>query len=282
MIHPDKLKELIHRIAEEKKLTFNECWKQLLLERFLSRLAISIHSSKFIFKGGFLLSYIIKIGRETIDLDFLLTRMNSEEKELREVFEQIIKIHSSDGFAFAFKSIEPLNQPHMEYPGYRIILKSTFAKMKDEIQIDIGIGDIVNPLTFELPLVKYRNTPFFEDTISLLAYPVETIFSEKLETILSRGSANSRMKDYHDLIMLIRNQEKIDTSKLVQAIRNTFSHRGTTFKAIQFHETEIKNIQRFWTAHLNNGNYSDELTLPKDILLVIDEINRYVTGINSG
>ncbi len=130
--------------------------------------------------------------------------MKAEEKELQEVFEQIITVHSADGFAFSFDSIELLNQPHMDYPGYRVILNTTLANMKDKIQIDVGVGDVVDPLTLEISLVKYRGKPFYENVISLLVYPVETIFSEKLETILSKGAGNSRMKDYHDLILLIR------------------------------------------------------------------------------
>lgn len=282
MISLQALKDRLHVIAREKNLPFNACWKQFLLERFLARLAASTHSSKFIFKGGFLLSYIIDIGRETADLDFLLTRMKAEEKELQKVFEQIITIYSSDGFDFAFESIEFLNQPHMNYHGYRVILNTTFANTKDKVQVDIGVGDVVDPLTFEIPLIKYRGRPLFENTISILVYPVETIFSEKLETILSRGAGNSRMKDYHDLILMIRNERVVDADKLKEAMTNTFSHRGTTLKPIQFEDIALKDIQKLWTAHLRDiGDYAQELNLPKNISLVIDEVNKYVASIHS-
>ena len=59
------LKDRIKIIAREKGIQFNECWKKLLLERFLLRLSRSAHDRKFIFKGGFLLAYIMEIGRET-------------------------------------------------------------------------------------------------------------------------------------------------------------------------------------------------------------------------
>ena len=78
MINEQALKDRLQTIAKEKEIPFNACWKQLLLERFLARLSRSSHVNKFIFKGGFLLSYMMKIGRETVDLDFLLTRMNAE------------------------------------------------------------------------------------------------------------------------------------------------------------------------------------------------------------
>lgn len=53
-------------------------------------LPVPNHASKFVFKGGFLLAYLMKIGRETVDLDFLLTRMKVEKEELMQVFEDII------------------------------------------------------------------------------------------------------------------------------------------------------------------------------------------------
>ena len=115
MISIQSLKDRLKTIAQNKNTPFNACWKQFLLERFLVRLARSVHSHRFIFKGGFLLSYLMEIGRETTDLDFLITRMEAEEEELKKTFGEIISVHSSDGFTFSFDSIELLDQPHMEY-----------------------------------------------------------------------------------------------------------------------------------------------------------------------
>ncbi len=245
MISQEIIKKQLKIIAKERKIHFNTCWKQLLLERFLFRLARSPHSHKFIFKGGFLLSYLMEIGRETTDLDFLLTRMNAEEKELQKAFEDIISIDSIDGFYFSFESIKLLNQPHMDYSGYRITLKT---EMKDKVQIDIGIGDIVEPLIHEIPLIQHLDKPFFESSISLLVYPPEAIFSEKLETILSKGPHNTRMKDYHDLILLLRNRKILNVDKLKMVITNTFSHRDTIIRPIAFSETSLKGIQKLWSA----------------------------------
>ena len=72
MINEYSLKDRLHLLSKEKELPFNACWKQLILERFLARLYRSNYANKLIFKGGFLLAYIINIGRETIDLDLSL------------------------------------------------------------------------------------------------------------------------------------------------------------------------------------------------------------------
>src|SRR5689334_7670004 len=122
MINEQALKDRLQAIAKEKGIPFNSCWKQFILERFLSRLGLSEHTDKLIFKGGFLLAYMIKIGRETKDLDFLLIRLKAETKILEKICTEIAAVPLNDGFAFSFAGIEWLSQPHMNYPGYRITL----------------------------------------------------------------------------------------------------------------------------------------------------------------
>lgn len=271
------LKDRIHAIALEKGMTFNECWKQLLLVRFLARLSRSKQSEKFIFKGGFLLSYMLEIGRETTDLDFLLTRMTTSQQEILEAIEEIASISLKDGFSFIYESIDLLEQPHMDYPGYRITLKSEFNRMKDKIQIDVGVGDVVNPEERGLRLFNYKGKPLFESEISLLVYPPETIFAEKLETILSKGMGNSRMKDYHDLILLSRSTGLIEKNNLQNAISDTFQNRGTILEPINFNKDELRPLQKLWTVHLNSlGNKIDNLDLPLEIQEVIQELNRFL------
>ena len=67
----------------------------------------------------------------------------------------------------------------MEYPGYRITLKTTFAKMKDKIQVDVGIGDTVIPKNLKIKLFQYRGKPFFEKTPSLYWYTQSKPFLPK-------------------------------------------------------------------------------------------------------
>lgn len=271
----NKRKRSLQAISKERGIQFNECWKKLLLERFLFRLSRSTHTKKFIFKGGFLLAYLMKIGRETTDLDFLLTSMNASEDDIRGVVTEIIATDSEDGFSFHYEAIEPLQQPHMDYPGYRVSLRAAFGRMKDRIHIDVGTGDIVSPTTRNLHLFQYRGKSIFESEISLVVYPPETIFAEKLETVISKGAINSRMKDYHDLLLLARDPHVIHFNKLQAAIKSTFHHRGTAFELIDFNEEDLKPMVRLWATHLKNlGGTAQTLNLPGNIQDVIIEINK--------
>jgi len=64
----------------------------------------------------------------------------------------------------------------------------------------------------------------------LRAYPKETVVAEKLEALTMLGMLNSRIKNYYDLELLAR-LYPFDGAVLVQAIRSTFRHRGTTVEA---------------------------------------------------
>src|SRR5271168_2598693 len=101
MINEQALKDRLQTIAKEKGIPFNSCWKQLLLERFLARLGRSPHANKLIFKGGFLLAYMMRIGRETVDLDFLLTRIKAEKGTLEEICKEIAAVSLNDGLTLS-------------------------------------------------------------------------------------------------------------------------------------------------------------------------------------
>lgn len=99
------LKERLKVIAFEKNIALNKVWKQLLLERFLARLSSSLYQDKFIFKGGLLLAQYIAISRETIDIDFLMTKIKSEMKKIESIITEVAAIDSADGFSYTWFSI---------------------------------------------------------------------------------------------------------------------------------------------------------------------------------
>jgi len=60
----------------------------------------------------------------------------------------------------------------------------------------------------------------------LRVYPQYTVIAEKFEAIVSLGMANSRMKDYFDLWVLLRNAD-LDQAILEQAVDATLKRRMT-------------------------------------------------------
>ena len=108
---------------------------------------------------------------------------------IKKIFQSICSLNIKDSFFITVLKVELLDHPHMTHPGFRVTLKikHTEGTLKDNLQIDVGIGDIVNAKELTMSLLKYKSEPFFEDKISLKAYPPEFIFAEKLIAIISKG-----------------------------------------------------------------------------------------------
>lgn len=80
-------------------------------------------------------------------------------------------------------------------------------------------------------------------SFSILAYNLETVLAEKLETLLSRGTANTRMRDFYDIYVLASTQQQnIDFAVLRNAFRNTTIRRGS-MAAVEDAESILHEIQ---------------------------------------
>lgn len=275
-----QLKQKVKKIATDKGCDPQEIYKKLFFERFLVRLASSEVSDKFLFKGGNLLGYCIELGRQTRDLDFLATQIQIKKESVRKAFERICAIEVNDGFDLRLDKLKPITQSLMPYKGFRVILlmKVKEGKMEERLQIDVSVGDIVEGKNRKITLTNYQGKPLFENSISLKAYSMETVFSEKLETVLSRAESNSRMKDFHDLIMMSREPNLLDKEALKSAIKKTFEHRQTRWKfPIQFSDEGYQTLQKYWIQHLKNvGDIAKKKQLPEHIKQAVLEINSYL------
>lgn len=269
-MNEQSLKEKLRFIANERNMTVQEVWKKVALERFLARLSSSDLKKQFIFKGGLLLSYYLELGRETKDIDFLATNVEASEESIKQKLLEIADTQVEDGFEFSFERIDQLDQTHMNYPGYRIKLNVTFGSIRDIVQLDIGVGDVVSPMEVSLDTIRHKKSTLFDGEILLNVYPVNTIFAEKLETLVYRGALNSRMKDYHDLWMLCQSS-LIDDKKLKSDIESTFKHRGTELIIpVKYTRDETTKLQSLWNSHIKNQ--SNE-SLPEEIITVVELIN---------
>lgn len=275
------LKERLKHIAKKENRSFQEIWKLFLLERLLVRLGRSHYSRQLIFKGGLLLSYYIMIGRETSDIDLLARHIQAESTYIKHILTEICAQKINDNILMTVESVEELAHSHMNYPGYRAKIQAHYGVMKDRIQIDIGIGDSVDPVEIVWPLFQYREQALFEDSVSLQVYPVETIFAEKLETVISRGTINSRMKDFHDLFLLCRHESLINPQALVENINKTFMTRGTKIEIPISLASDDGHLQDLWNAHLRTLGQvvAQELQLPDNIFTLIERINSHLSNI---
>ncbi|MBA3238100.1 MAG: nucleotidyl transferase AbiEii/AbiGii toxin family protein [Parachlamydiaceae bacterium] len=275
-------KAKLRDIAKEKNRDPADLWQSLTLERFLVRLAKSEFRKDFVLKGGTLLSKYIEIGRETTDLDFLARKMNNEVNELKIIIEKIASIDLQDGFSFQEVKVGKLAHPHMGYTGVEASIIAYFGRTRFKVAIDIGFGDVVKPIEYEIPLTKSTKGDLFEESISLPCYPKEFIFAEKLETIIYRGSFNSRMKDFHDIYSMISSTTIPSFNNLEGIIRMVFENRETQLTLPIIHEVnEIDRLQIFWSEYLKNLRAENLASLPENIDIVIAKINNWLR-VNTG
>ncbi len=250
------LKAKIRQIAKEGKQDPLAIWQNLILERFLVRLSRSFYHDRFILKGGHLLSKYIPIGRETQDLDFFAKNIRNDLANLEETFNAIALVEIGDGFEFKEVAVRPLSHPHMSYLGAHITMRAFFGKIRFKVLIDLGFDDRVLEVKQDIPLLHNSKGPLFESCVQLHCYPQEFIFAEKLETIIYRGGANSRMKDFHDLHSMTIGRKNLDLKGLKEAISLVFSHRKTSLKVpVQFSAEDLLNLENYWKSYYHNLNH---------------------------
>lgn len=210
--------------ARETRQDFNLVLTRYALERLLYRLSVSPYADQFLLKGALLFDLWFDIPhRPTRDADFLGFGP-AELPHLEGVFKEVSAIDTGDGVTFQPDTVQTAEiRKEANYPGVRVTLLGLIDGARCPIQIDIGFGDAVTPgpEDAQYPVML----PEF-DAPKLRVYPRYTVVAEKLETMVSLGIANSRMKDYFDLWVLSRYTD-FDGDTLRRAIWATFDRRKT-------------------------------------------------------
>ena len=225
MIHTSRqLKALVRNISKGDSGKAQVIIRNYVMERFLERLSLSQYRNIMILKGGTLVAAMVGLdNRSTMGVDATLKNLPLNEDSARTIVEEITAIHIEDGMIFEIKSVTPI-MDEADYPGIRIMLDTAIETMHTPLKIDFSTGDVITPSE-----VSYSFRLLFEErTISILAYNLETVLAEKLETLLARGTANTRMRDYYDIYVLTNTQEhNIDNATLKEAFVNTSAKRGS-------------------------------------------------------
>ena len=147
-----------------------------------------------------------------------------------------------------------------DYPGIRIFMEAVLDNLRQTIKIDISTGDVITP-----EAVRYSYPLMFEDrSISLWTYNLETLLAEKLETIMARSVANTRLRDFYDIHILTQ-QQPFDTAVLRNAFRATSKQRNTEHLIPEFtkiiDEVEADDtMQRLWENYRAESFYVGELS----------------------
>ena len=257
--------------AEKTRRPFAEVLQYYAMERYLYRLSRSEYVDKFILKGALMFTvWQVPLRRTSLDIDFLgrfENQISVIETIIKEVCRQKVK---PDGLLFDTETVkcEKIKEG-TAYEGVRVKFMGNLEKARISMQIDVGFGDAIHPKPqiIDYPVILDFPKP------RLKGYPVESVVAEKFEAMVKLGFANSRMKDFYDLWLLVR-QFDFEGETLAKAIEKTFTRRKTNMPIepplfAQEIYNEESNRQSLWSAFLTKNKIKTApVTLSKTAKLI--------------
>ena len=232
-----------------------------LMERLLERVSLSQYRDNFVLKGGLLVSSLVGVDmRSTMDVDTTVKSLPLNKRSAQKILEEIIAVKLEDGVAFRITKVQDIMEGH-EYEGIRFMIECTMDKLKQTIKVDISTGDEITPraVAYKLPLI-------IEDrSINLWAYNLETLLAEKLETIMVRAEANTRMRDFYDIhVLLEQDVVTIDRDTMKSAFYATCKRRKSTERIVTIDDVinkiaDDEVMKQQWKNYRKNNYYVGEL-----------------------
>lgn len=262
MISIEQLKAHIRNKSRSLNVNPNIILRNVIFDFFLEKLGKSKYADKFIIKGGFLVSAFTRIdARTTMDLDVTIKNLSIQKEKLTIYLNEILRIPTHDNLVMNLTGVEKINEG-FEYPGLRASITVHIDGLREIMKIDITAGDVITPNEI---CFKYQ-TLLDEKFIELRAYNIETVIAEKIETILSRGILNTRMRDFYDIYILKQLKlPMIHMDTLRKAFINTASHRKTLDMIMLNYRdiiTMIENdegMKKHWKSYQSSYTFANDL-----------------------
>ena len=256
-----QLKDLIRNLSREKSADAQLLMRNYMMERFLERISLSEYRDKFILKGGMLVAAMVGLdARSTMDLDATVKGANVNVEDIENLISAIVSVPIDDGVKFQLKSISEI-MDEAEYPGIRVSMTTTFDGVVTPLKIDISTGDAITPRE-----VRYSFKLMLEDrSIDIWAYNLETVLAEKLETIITRTTTNTRMRDFYDIYILEQlHGNTLNRQTLYDALLATAKKRGTERHLAEavdvLNEVESSPVmQKLWESYRRKFSYAADL-----------------------
>lgn len=269
-----ELNDKAREIERNTGLQHLEIYQRFMFERILERISKSNYNENFILKGGLLLSAMFGINnRSTRDMDISIKGIDVSKEKMIDILNQILSIDLNDGVKFEVVKITDIREDD-EYGGNKYHLVGKLENLKVNLEIDISTGDEITPRQ-----LKYAYSSIFEDKNILIdSYNIETILSEKIETILRRGKYNARMKDYYDVysfLTKLKNEINMETFK--NAFNNTITQRESSkylndYKQILEEIAEDKRMNTYWNNYKGKNKYAKDIELE----IIISVLKRFI------
>lgn len=273
MINANSVKGRVNNFAKKNNIQPQTVLHMYFFEKFLLRLEKSPYRDNFIIKGGLLVSQIIGIARRTtLDMDTTIKGLPLTEENILKIMKEIASEDVDDGIDFVVDMVKPIREQD-EYENFKVHLTAHLGPMHLRIKIDVTAGDAITPREVES---KYH-CMLDDNSISLLAYPVETLIAEKYESIISKNIRNTRMRDFYDLYWVIKLKgNEIHDDVLQEAIVNTCTRRDSLEQlknkdAVISEIVQDKKLASLWEEYKSKNRYVGNLNF-EEVLKTLCEI----------
>ncbi|HIR91816.1 MAG TPA: nucleotidyl transferase AbiEii/AbiGii toxin family protein [Candidatus Egerieimonas intestinavium] len=256
-----QLKDLIRNLSKKKSADAQILMRNYMMERFLERISLSKYRDRFILKGGMLVAAMVGLdARSTMDLDATVKGINVNVNDVADLIAGIVSVPIDDGVTFQVNKVSEI-MDEAEYPGIRVSMTTVFDGVVTPLKIDISTGDAITPRE-----VRYSFKLMLEDrSIDIWAYNLETVLAEKLETIITRATTNTRMRDFYDIYILEQlHGNTLNAQILHDALLATARKRETEGHLAEAKEVfaEVEGspvMQQLWTAYRKKFSYAADL-----------------------
>jgi predicted nucleotidyltransferase component of viral defense system len=216
----------LQQLARQRGRPTQEMLLTYVLERFLFRLSRSAYRDRLVLKGGMLLA-VLGSRRPTGDIDLLARAIDNDVGAIADVVRTVLSVTVDDGVTYEADAMTTqVIRDDALYSGVRLSVPSRIERAKAVLRLDVNVGDPVTPHPVDVEYPALLDRPF-----QLLGYPLATVLAEKLVTMIERGAATTRERDFADVVVLSR-RYRISASELLAAVNATAEHRQVPLRRL--------------------------------------------------
>lgn len=146
-------------------------------------------------------------------------------------------------------------------------MRACYNPLAVPLTIDVTTGDKItlDAIVYEYPFA------FDEGSAKIMAYPLETVLAEKIEAILSRNIATTRIRNFYDVYELWRiKSNSIDPCILGEAPSATCEKRNSQDIVDRYMKIVDKmradnGLERQWRTYVSKHSYAANLSFEETL-----------------
>jgi hypothetical protein len=162
------------------------------------RLTGSRHNDTFVLKGGMLLA-ALDARRPTRDVDLHALDFDNDIDSVIEVVREILAVPVDERLLYAADTVTAIViRENDDYHGVRVSVAASLATARMKLKLDISVGDPIAPAPTQVAVPRLLD----DAPVRMLGFPLPMVLAEKAVTAVERGQANTRWRDFCDLLLL--------------------------------------------------------------------------------